>query len=414
MAEGATMINKPVASLAEARRRAGYSQEQLAERLDVEASTVGRWERRRTTPQPWVRPRLAQALGLSLDELAEILSRQPVAPVGTQSPQDHPASMSPVDDVRAISVRSPVPRSIGWTEVEHVQITTRAVATSENLFGGGLSCPAAMGQLSWAAGLLEVRASSEVRKAMFNAVGNLANVLAYSAFDIADYDAAEHSFRFALWCADQSGSWSLRANTLAEMSRKATHLGQLDDAISLIEFAQVRTDRLTATARAMLWTLRANLLALTGRHSEAQTDVDRGDTEFAQQDQAADPPWLCYYDTAEHQGSTGKALIPVALALNQPEMSAHRLEAAVRLQSNMYPRSRTFSRIRLADVLMATADPHRAAEIGRQAVRDAASLRSRRIVAELRGLDRRSERHARLGDVAELRNDIAVLVRSAA
>jgi transcriptional regulator with XRE-family HTH domain len=61
-----------VLSFAEARKRAGYTQEQLAEKLNVELTTVGRWERGKSEPQPWMRPRLAKALGLSADELGDI------------------------------------------------------------------------------------------------------------------------------------------------------------------------------------------------------------------------------------------------------------------------------------------------------------------------------------------------------
>lgn len=38
-------------SFSEARKRAGYTQEQLAEKLKVELSTVGRWERGTQSPQ---------------------------------------------------------------------------------------------------------------------------------------------------------------------------------------------------------------------------------------------------------------------------------------------------------------------------------------------------------------------------
>src|SRR6266508_3827736 len=153
----------------------------------------------------------------------------------------------------------------------------------------------------------------------------------------------------------------------------------------------------------MLWTIRARLLALTGRADEAIADVDRADTHFADRDLAADPPWLCYYDEAEHQGSTGKALIPVARERNLIELAAPRLETAIRLQGSNYPRSRTFSRTRLAALMMSTGDPREAVVIGRRAVNDAAPLRSQRIVKELNGLAQISEQHARIGDVAELR-----------
>ena len=47
----------------------------MAERLGVERTTVQRWEAGETAPQPWHRPRLAKALGLSRDELAELLDK---------------------------------------------------------------------------------------------------------------------------------------------------------------------------------------------------------------------------------------------------------------------------------------------------------------------------------------------------
>ncbi|WP_281245087.1 helix-turn-helix domain-containing protein [Actinokineospora terrae] len=50
-----------------ARREAmGFTQESLAQKLGVEVSTVGRWERGTLTPQPWRRSRIASELRLSL------------------------------------------------------------------------------------------------------------------------------------------------------------------------------------------------------------------------------------------------------------------------------------------------------------------------------------------------------------
>jgi len=60
--------------LAERREILGYSQEKLAEILGVELSTVGRWERGETSPQPWSRPKLANALKVSLEELNRLFA----------------------------------------------------------------------------------------------------------------------------------------------------------------------------------------------------------------------------------------------------------------------------------------------------------------------------------------------------
>jgi tetratricopeptide (TPR) repeat protein/transcriptional regulator with XRE-family HTH domain len=59
--------------LAQRRKAVGLTQEQLAERLGVERTTVVRWERGQAEPQPWLRPKLATALGIPADRLEELL-----------------------------------------------------------------------------------------------------------------------------------------------------------------------------------------------------------------------------------------------------------------------------------------------------------------------------------------------------
>ncbi|MEU8095195.1 helix-turn-helix transcriptional regulator [Micromonospora chalcea] len=60
--------------LIQRRKTVGYSQESLAEKLSVDRTTVVRWERADSEPQPWVRPRLADALGVSPEELGDLLA----------------------------------------------------------------------------------------------------------------------------------------------------------------------------------------------------------------------------------------------------------------------------------------------------------------------------------------------------
>ena len=52
----------------------GMSQERLAEILGIDRSTVARWEAGTTEPQPWQRPRLAEALDITLDECDHLLT----------------------------------------------------------------------------------------------------------------------------------------------------------------------------------------------------------------------------------------------------------------------------------------------------------------------------------------------------
>lgn len=401
-----------------------YLWDSTGRRYQLDSHTIARYERGAVRwPSAPYRSGLRHVLGASSD--AE-LGFHPTRRGSTCQPTDMDTMPSAIPNSTSVAavgssptafladttVDTPAPAWTSWTEVEHIRATTRAVAMSENLFGGGLSCEAALAQLRWTGQLLHTRSKPDVYSATAEAVGNLAGVVAYSAFDIANHTAADRCFTFALWCADQAGSWQLRANTLADMARKAIYLGKLDDALSLIEFAQVRMDRLSATARAILCTIRARLLALTGRHHEAGDEVDRADEHFAQSDPGNDPPWLCYYNTAEHQGSTGKALLPLAHARSEPALSASRLRTAIDLQGSDYPRSRAFSRVRLASLLMSTGNLDEAIPLGHQAALESASMRSQRLLRELAALGSLTEHNVHTPEAADLRHDIDTTLAS--
>lgn len=62
--------------LAQRRKMVGFTQEGLAQQLGIDPTTVRRWESGETEggPQPWVRPKLAQYLQVSVEELEELLS----------------------------------------------------------------------------------------------------------------------------------------------------------------------------------------------------------------------------------------------------------------------------------------------------------------------------------------------------
>jgi len=97
--------------LADRRKAVGLSQERLAEVLGLDRSTIVRWERADTDPQPWIRPRLAQALKISVEELGALLADVGEAPAAPNERFDyvlkHPRS---VDLVAVAYLREQVQR----------------------------------------------------------------------------------------------------------------------------------------------------------------------------------------------------------------------------------------------------------------------------------------------------------------
>ncbi|GGM78248.1 hypothetical protein GCM10012275_56110 [Longimycelium tulufanense] len=72
------------AGLIHARKTAGYTQEKFAAALEVAASTVVRWESGNHEPQPHLRPKMAKLLGVTLDELIELLYGSPASTAGSR------------------------------------------------------------------------------------------------------------------------------------------------------------------------------------------------------------------------------------------------------------------------------------------------------------------------------------------
>jgi DNA-binding XRE family transcriptional regulator len=70
---GDPAVSSRRSALARRRREVCKTQEGLAIEVGVQRSTVARWESGDTTPSLWARPRIANALGVTLDLLDDLL-----------------------------------------------------------------------------------------------------------------------------------------------------------------------------------------------------------------------------------------------------------------------------------------------------------------------------------------------------
>lgn len=349
-------------------------------KLAIDPETIGRYERGQIQwPGEAYRRGLRAVLGAGTDaELGFRPTRRGRAAVSLSTRATAISRDRPQDGLLA-ALGPTTPATVGWPEVEFIRETTRVIATSENRFGGAVAAEMATAQLRMAVGLLEARAPIDVRRALFQAVGNLAGVVGFSAYDVNNYAVADRCYELALWCADEAASTSLRASVMADMARKTIDLGRPQDGLSIMDAAKELSGDITATGHAMLAAWRARLLTKTGRYAEARDEVVVSDEWFSKRKVDQDPPWLGYYDEAEHHSSTGTTLLPLAQSGIDVDSTMRRLQIGVDGRQAPYIRSLIFSRIRLATLLVSVGETDQASTIVQAALVDSPGVRSSRL-----------------------------------
>ncbi len=304
----------------------------------------------------------------------------------------------------------PIPVRIGATDIEQIRTAAQVFKSLDRTYGGVSARDAVMAQLRWSAGLLDASCPDRLRTELFGAVGYLAEIAGYIAFDAYAHDEARRVFRFALGCAEQAGDWHLRAKILSSMAVQAIWTGQPDEGLTYSEHALVHADRLTATEQAMLNTNRGQALATMRRVRDTLIAVGTADDHFAHSTPANDPPFVAHYNAVFHAAATERALADLAPTEHSPTEAAGRLRTAIAGLGPSAARSKVLAEVKLASLTMITGDPVQATLLGTTAVDEAGTLRSRRTLDELRELSRHAAAHQHIGEVAHLRHRIGTPV----
>ncbi|MDT0378400.1 XRE family transcriptional regulator [Streptomyces sp. DSM 42041] len=316
-------------------------------------------------------------------------------------------------DLLTPSAQSEQPGKIRPSHIAQVQGVASSIHRWDNVYGGGGMVRDVAGRaMTWAAGLLYADCPDGLRRQLLTAVSRLGVVVGASAFDSYAHDDAQRTFRFAAECAEEAGNWHLRAKAYSFLSRQAIWVGEADDGLTHAEKGLVRSDRITATERAMLHTARARAFAKMGNVRETLTAVGQADDAFSDSDPSVDPSWMAYYDAAQHSGDTAHALFDLAVKGGQdPARAGQRFLNAIHGHGDAFKRSRAISRTKLASLMMSKGDPRQAAQIGHDALDEVGQLTSRRAADDLRQLGRFSGKHPAVSDATDLRERIALTLR---
>ncbi|GLZ42417.1 hypothetical protein [Actinokineospora sp. NBRC 105648] len=300
---------------------------------------------------------------------------------------------------------------VGQVEVEQVRSMTRMFAGQDSGTAGGLSAEAVVAQLSMSRQLLNRRfAQDAVRRQLFAAVAELADLTAGMCLDSGALREAERCFRFAVSCATECEDWSLRAKALAGLTSLSVHQGNAEDALSYAELALVRADRLPPVVRAIVHTKHARALGLSGRHraGDCLAAVGQAETHFARH--TSDESQVRPYLAAHLERDIGRAMLCLAVQGGDYGAAQQRLHSAVAKFPAGSSRAKSLTMANLAHLTMVRADPVEAVSLGHSAVDSVGLVRSERVFAAFRQLRVAGQRYRSIPQVRELNQRITTLL----
>lgn len=396
--------------LRKAREAQRVSLYKMAQRINKSVGHLSRVERETDgrSPNPQIIRLYEGVLGVNVAATVAsgqtVRSRSNVEDVNRRDLLKTTAAASSVTVTGSLPVVLPHGRSrkIQPEDIEQVNAAIAAFNTWDHAFGGGHALDVGRPHLDWAYGLLRDDCEKELKPRLFAAVGGLVAVAGFMAFDAFQHQQAREYFAYAQLCADEADDKNLEARVLSSMARQAVWCGKPADALTFIDKAMSKAAQHTPTELAELWTIRARALAKMGPGSaeDALSAVGMADEHFSSSNPADDPQWIKFYDHAQHHGDTAHALFDVETRGRKTDARG-RFGYAVLHHGQGFTRSRTFSQLKLATLIMATGDPDEASSIGGASVVAASRIKSQRARTELLALRATATQSGCAGDLTE-------------
>jgi DNA-binding transcriptional regulator YiaG/tetratricopeptide (TPR) repeat protein len=153
--------------------------------------------------------------------------------------------------------------------------------------------------------LLREPQQEPVRREIFSAAAEVAQLLGWSAYDAGRHGAAQRYFMQGLRLATEAEDQVLGGRLLSNLSHQANYLGRYDEALQFARAAQASgAGRASGTVTAMFLAMEARALASSGDARLCARALSLAEQAFAQRDPSKDPHWISYFDAPELAGET--------------------------------------------------------------------------------------------------------------
>ncbi|MFJ8815197.1 helix-turn-helix transcriptional regulator [Amycolatopsis thermoflava] len=412
----------------------GYTQEAFAAAVGVEFTTVGRWERGELTPQPWRRPRIAKALGVTLEELGVLLSAAPRRNARTavfpNQPGEHahPGDAAEEDDMNRRSLLRlfsmagaflSLPEFPGDLPEATISATTNSITVSafsqlnRHLWQAYALAPSKATVLPPVRAQLEVLSealaqhqTTQTRQHLCALSADLFQLAGEIFFDSNRYGDAAHCYTLAATASKEASVLDLWACALARHAYIAVYEGRFGDAAPLLDLASTLARRGDPGLSTRHWiaAVQAETYAGLGDLDGCQRSLDAA-AGVLQLQQPPNRGWLRFDGSrlAELRGNC-------YLTLGRADLAETALTEA--LKSGLTPRREAGVATDLALLGLKRHDPDQVAAYAGTAVSIARRTGSAVVIRKLQGLQRQLSPTTAHPRIRQLHDDIRALSAS--
>ncbi|GLZ41891.1 transcriptional regulator [Actinokineospora sp. NBRC 105648] len=419
--------------MARARKAAGYTQDDLAEALHIDRSTVHRWESGRSEPLPYIRPKLARLLGLTAAQLEDILAGthpDDVVASGSTTGMGQFDSTSPngaarvagtdhqlaalvrrwvgemnrrellqllglgavtagspelldLDDQERVARAVATPARVDERVIENLRAVYWACRRQDDALGPQAVLPTVSAQLKLVRAMLD-DCPSPLRPRLLSTYGGLSDLAGWLYTDIGDYTTSWQHFERAREIAHEARDPALSGFVLGRMSHTALAQDKIHLAIDFAEASRKVAERSDdALVRAYAASETAKAYAKDGQVSPCLEAVEEVEQRMGEVDAqpAASSSLAYFYDN----GSVGSAKAKCFLALGRPHDAAAEARTALAQHEKSLVRDNAFTMLYLANAHIQLREPDAAALIMGDVIEATTQNRSVRLLERLHG-----------------------------